>query len=180
MNRRTPSRRRFLTAAGSGTVVALAGCAGSGDPSATTEGPSDQTSTQRTDDSTTDQTTEAETTTSTNTAMTVVLHFSGEQSQQNHAVSNVQNLLEDDTTDTDAVALVANGPGVSLLTSDSTKKQAVEKLATNGVSLLACQNSLDAKGMTEDDLLSGVETVPAGVGELTKLQADGYGYIKVP
>ncbi|WP_158058349.1 DsrE family protein [Halorussus halophilus] len=175
------SRRRFLTAAGSGAVVALAGCAGSDGSSAATEQTSARTSTQTTDETTTDeQTSEDETSTTTNSDMTVVLHFSGEKGQQNHAVSNVQNLLADETTDTDAVALVANGPGVSLLTSDSDQPKEVEQLAEKGVSLLACQNSLDAKGMTEDDLLSGAETVPAGVGELTKLQAEGYGYIKIP
>ncbi|USZ73967.1 DsrE family protein [Halorussus vallis] len=112
--------------------------------------------------------------------MNVVLHFSGERGEQDHAVSNVENLLADDSTAVESSALVANGDGVALLTTDSTDPERVEALAENGVSLLACRNSLDSRGVDESDLLDGIETVPTGVGELAKLQADGYAYVKIP
>ncbi|WP_135823443.1 DsrE family protein [Halorussus ruber] len=171
MTNRTGTRRRFLRAAGTGTVVALAGCTGDGGTTQTT----DQTTTDSTP-----ETTETTETTTKSSAMNAILHFSGNENQQSHAVANAKNLLADETTPIESVALVANGDGVLLLTADSNRQKGVAALAEEGVSLLACENSLQAKGLTEDDLLAGVETVPAGVGELVKRQDEGYAYIKVP
>jgi intracellular sulfur oxidation DsrE/DsrF family protein len=181
MTDRTGTRRRFLRAAGAGSVVALAGCTGGGSgtttDATTTDATTDRTTTAATE--TTETETETETTTET-PAMNAVLHFSGSADQQNHAVANTENLLADETTPIESVALVANGAGVMLLTEDSTQPDAVEQLAEEGVALLACENSLRAKDLTEEDLLEGVETVPAGVGELVKKQDAGYAYIKIP
>ena len=112
--------------------------------------------------------------------MNAVLHFSGDESQQNHAVANARNLLEDDSTPVEEVVVVATGDGVSLLTDDSTEPEAVASLAEDGVSFRACGNSLESRDLSDDDLLDGVETVPAGVGEVVERQADGYSYVKVP
>jgi intracellular sulfur oxidation DsrE/DsrF family protein len=172
MTDRTGTRRRFLRAAGTGTVVALAGCTGDSGGTART--------TDRTATDSTAETTETTETTTKSPVMNAVLHFSGNENQQSHAVANAENLLADETTPIESVALVANGDGVLLLTTDSTRKKGVAALAKQGVSLLACENSLRAKGLTEDDLLEGVGTVPAGVGELVKRQDEGYAYIKVP
>lgn len=80
-----------------------------------------------------------------------------------------------------AVALVANGVGVKLLTTDSTEAETVKSLAERGVAFKACHNSMNRLDYAKADLLPGVEVVPAGVGELTKLQArDGFAYIKTP
>ncbi|USZ66659.1 DsrE family protein [Halorussus salilacus] len=112
--------------------------------------------------------------------MNAVLHFSGDESQQAHAIANARNLLEDDSTAVESVVLVANGDGVALLTSDSTDPGSVESLAEAGVALRACANSLKSRDLSEADLLDGVERVPAGVGEVVKRQADGHAYVKVP
>jgi intracellular sulfur oxidation DsrE/DsrF family protein len=46
------------------------------------------------------------------------------------------------------------------------------------VSFTACENSLDGSEVTASDLFDGVETAPSGVGELTRLQDAGYGYVR--
>ena len=44
----------------------------------------------------------------------------------------------------------------------------------------SCRNAMSAQGLTSDDLVGGVETVPSGVGGVANLEADGYRYIKIP
>lgn len=114
--------------------------------------------------------------------MSTVFHFSSSPDEQHHALANVANLLADDSIDVETVVLVANGRGVELLTtSGSEHPDRVRSLLAAGVSFRACRNSMDALDVSERDLVDGVETVPSGVGELTKLQArEGYAYIETP
>nr|WP_254283019.1 DsrE family protein [Halomicroarcula limicola] len=114
--------------------------------------------------------------------MSTVFHFASDTDEQQHALNNVANLLADDSTEVENVVLVANGAGIKLL-AESTSEQPdrVRSLVEDGVSFRACQNSMDAFSITESELIDGVETVPAGVGELTKLQArENYAYIETP
>lgn len=111
--------------------------------------------------------------------MNVVFHFSGDESQQEHAVANVRNLLADDSTTVEETVVVSNGDGVWLLT-DNSSEQEVASLVESGVSFRACLNSMSRRDIAEADLLEGVKTVPAGVGELVKRQDAGYAYVKVP
>jgi intracellular sulfur oxidation DsrE/DsrF family protein len=176
----THSRRRFLELAGAGTAVALAGCS---NMPAESEGTASTTETKTSTETTTemnDETTETEDA-SNDITMSSVFHFSEGDDHQKHAVANVANLLNDDSTDTETIALVANGVGVKLLTTDSTEAKKVKSLAKKGVKFKACHNSMNKLNYAKEDLISGVEVVPAGVGELTKLQAKKeYAYIKTP
>ncbi|MEM4782586.1 MAG: DsrE family protein [Halalkalicoccus sp.] len=111
--------------------------------------------------------------------MDVVFHCSvGARGEQTHALANVENLL--DAREDATAVFVANGDGVFALTASSKHTPRVEALADRGVSFRACSNSLRTRGIDEGDLAAVVATVPAGVGELARLQAAGYGYLKVP
>ena len=91
----------------------------------------------------------------------------------------VQNLLDYDTEDAETVAVVANSDAVHTLTGDSEHADRVTELAeSDGVEFLACSNSLHSRDIPADDLLTGVDTVPAGVGEVARLQYEGYSYVK--
>ncbi|WP_266079049.1 DsrE family protein [Haladaptatus caseinilyticus] len=174
------SRRRFLELAGAGTAVALAGCSGGPGEAATTDTTGTNTGTKTENRETTDETTE-QADQSKDTTMSTVFHFSSGESHQKHAVANVANLVNDGSTDVATVELVANGQGIRLVTKDSTVAEKVKSLVKQGVRFKACRNSMDAFNFSKTDLLKGVETVPAGVGELTKLQArKEYAYIKTP
>lgn len=165
------SRRRFLALAGVGAGLSLAGCTES------------RASPETTDDATQSATeSQTERTTSTTTPMSTVFHFSARPETQHHAVANVTNLLADDSTPVENVVLVATGEGIKLLESEGSRvPQKVRDLLDRGAAFRACENSMDAFGLSASDLIDGVETVPAGVGELTKLQArDGYAYIETP
>jgi intracellular sulfur oxidation DsrE/DsrF family protein len=108
----------------------------------------------------------------------VVFHHSNDDPQlHERIVGNIDNLLADGTLDLDAVALVANSGGLALLTTDSPERDAIEELIERGVAVKQCHNTIVGSDITEDDLIDGVELVSSGVGELTRLQSEGYAYI---
>lgn len=178
--REQKTRRRFLTLAGVGAGTVLTGCLGSGSES---ENDTTETATTQPQTTETESTTEEETTTDEpeSESMSTVFHFSSaDESSQKHATANVKNLIETDLN-VENVVLVANGRGIYMLTNEqSTVVSAVASLIDDGASFRVCENSMSALGVEESDLVDGVETVPAGVGELTKLQSNGYAYIETP
>ena len=116
--------------------------------------------------------------------MKTVFHVSSpDPHDHHHAMVNVLNLLGDDTVSVagDDVTLVANGGAVRMLLGETAEhSDVVERLREEGVSLCACGNALRGLGWTEADLLPGAEVVESGVGELARLQAAGFGYVKAP
>lgn len=170
---------------GGAAAFGLAGCTGrGGEPTATDEptATGEPKTTTTTEESTTTTTTESTESTTEPPSMSTVFHFSSETDTHSHAIANVANLLADESTDVDNVVLVANGVGIKLLAEETSESpDRVRSLIEDGVSFRACRNSMEAFSLSEDDLIEGVETVPAGVGELTKLQArEGYAYIETP
>ena len=110
--------------------------------------------------------------------MQVVFHHA-RQGKAESALANVENLLNYDTENVETVSVVANSDAVQTLTKNSEHAERVQGLAeADGVEFLACANSLESRGISADDLLAGVDTVPAGVGEVARLQHDGYAYVK--
>lgn len=116
--------------------------------------------------------------------MRTVFHVSAaDPADQEHALVNLRNLLDDDTVsdEGDRVAVVANGDGVrAFVVATATAPDRVEELRAAGVDLYACLHSLRRRGLTDAGLLPGVETVQSGTGALARLQDEGYGYVKAP
>ncbi|ELY70188.1 hypothetical protein C488_19282 [Natrinema pellirubrum DSM 15624] len=101
-----------------------------------------------------------------------------EPAQRATALTIAQNLTEDDSVDVDDIAIVAQADGIEPLTAGGDDSGMVESLLETGVAVKACGNTLDLKDLAESDLVEGVETVPSGGGELTRLQNEGYAYIR--
>ncbi|MHB1614876.1 MAG: DsrE family protein [Actinomycetes bacterium] len=76
------------------------------------------------------------------------------------------------------LALVAFGPGITLTTGASGLAEEVSGLLDAGVEVLACANSMRAAGLADDALLAGVSVVSSGVGEIVRLQHDGWSYVR--
>ena len=109
---------------------------------------------------------------------TVVHLIQDDAEDRKSALAITKNLTQDETIELDNVAVVAQGNGIEAVRADSEGSEHVESLLDDGVSITACQNTMDMHDLTDDDLVSGVQTAPSGVGELTRLQGDGYAYIR--
>ncbi|WP_458189193.1 DsrE family protein [Haladaptatus sp. NG-WS-4] len=111
--------------------------------------------------------------------MKAVFHHSNDDPElHERVVGNIANLLDDETIELDGLVLVANSGGLELLTVDSAQREQIATLNDRGVRFKQCRNTIDGTPITEDDLIDGIELVSSGVGELTRLQDDGYAYIK--
>lgn len=98
--------------------------------------------------------------------------------EQDLALTLAENLTEDDTIEMDDIAVLAQADGIDPVTADGNESDRVRSLVESGVSVKACSNTLDMFDLSPADLVDGVETVSSGVGELTRLQNDGYAYIR--
>lgn len=111
--------------------------------------------------------------------MQTVFHLIADDPQQQQtALTIAENLTEDDSVEIDDIAIVAQADGIEPLTAGGDGSDMVESLLECGPSVKARSNTLDLKGLAESDLADGVETVPSGGGELTRLQSEGYAYVR--
>ncbi len=83
------------------------------------------------------------------------------------------------------IAVVAYGAGVDFLLKGARDKEgvayapAVQDLLGKGVRFRACSATLGFRDIAEDNVLEGIDFVPAGTYEVIRLQAEeGYVYLK--
>ena len=76
--------------------------------------------------------------------------------------------------------VVMYGQGVNMVTKNRTVvEDAIAKLVGNkNISFKVCEVALKNQGITKEQLLPGIETVPDGIYEIIKKQREGWGYIK--
>ena len=111
--------------------------------------------------------------------MRTVFHLiAGDEEDQKTTLTIAENLSKDESVEMDDIAIVAQANGIEPVTAGGANSDVVESLVEEGFSVKACSNTLDMKELSESDLVDGVETVPSGAGELTRLQSDGYAYIR--
>jgi hypothetical protein len=111
--------------------------------------------------------------------MQSVVHLvSGDESEHDAALAITENLLEDESGTIDDVAVVVQAGGIEAATTDGDHGEQVRSLLDAGASFRACRNTLDVKGLDESDLIDGVETVPEGAVEVTRLENEGYAYLR--
>lgn len=111
--------------------------------------------------------------------METVLHLiSGDEAEQETTFDIARNLLDDESGSIDDVAIVAQSGGIEALTADGGREDRVRSLLDDGVSFKGCSNTLEALDLEESDLVDGVETVPEGAVEVTRLETEGYAYMR--
>lgn len=109
---------------------------------------------------------------------TVVHLISGDEGEQGTALTIAENLLADETGSIDEVAVVAQSKGIESVTLGAGSEEQVRALLEQGVAFKACSNTLETMDLDESDLLEGVETVPEGAVEVTRLENEGYAYLR--
>lgn len=112
----------------------------------------------------------------------VVYHLSEGLDQASRALGNIRNHLIGDPTV--HIVVVAHGPGIDFLLDGARDARgnpydiAIQELAQKGVEFRACNNTLKARNIDRSRLVPEATVVPAGVVEVTRLQArEGYAYI---
>lgn len=111
--------------------------------------------------------------------MKTVIHLvSGDGTEQETSLTIARNLLNDETGSIDDVAVVAQADGVKAIQTGQENEEQVRTLLDDGVSFKACTNTLEMMDLDESDLVEGVETVPEGAVEVTRLETDGYAYLR--
>lgn len=94
-------------------------------------------------------------------------------------LANVLKALEAEGAPAPELLVVAHGPGIDLVVSETTRHaEAVAALLEKGVRFVACQNTMRERDLAPGDLLPGVGTVPAGALEVMRRQNGGYAYFR--
>jgi hypothetical protein len=111
--------------------------------------------------------------------MQTVIHLvSGDGTEQETSLAIARNLLDDETGSIDDVAVVVQADGIKAIKTGQESEEQVRALLDDGVSFKACTNTLDMMDLDESDLVEGVETVPEGAVEVTRLETEGYAYMR--
>ncbi len=100
---------------------------------------------------------------------------SADEADWNLTFGNIGNLLK--AIPDAEIEVVAYGPGVTMVVKPSSADAAIQRLLTQHVRFVACQNAMRARHVTEADLVTGVGTVPAGIVEVVTKQEQGWVYI---
>ena len=96
----------------------------------------------------------------------------------NMILNNMANLKDGVGNEGVEIELVAFGPGLAMLTADSSVKQRIAEALKDGATVNACQHTMRNQKLTPADMLPGISYVPAGVVEVMKKPQQGWAYIR--
>ncbi len=112
----------------------------------------------------------------------VVYHVSDTEGQALGALRNIRNHL--DTDPTAKITLVAHAQGIDFLMEGAKDRNGslyagpVSALKSRGVTFEVCEITLKTRNIKKDVFLQEVDFTPSGVVRLTKLQLQGFAYIR--
>ena len=96
----------------------------------------------------------------------------------NDVLINIHNIQVELGPKNVAVAVVAIGPGLGMLTAESLAANGVQDALAAGVEFVACGNSMKAQKLAKEDLIEGVKVSVAGYVELMQRQQAGWAYLR--
>ncbi|MDB5824313.1 MAG: hypothetical protein JWR21_3017 [Herminiimonas sp.] len=94
------------------------------------------------------------------------------------ALNNVRNLQVDLGQANTDIEIVAYGPGIGMLKSDSVVAQRIQDALGARTAIVACENTMRAQRLTKADMLPAIGYVPSGVVEIMRRQESGYTYLR--
>lgn len=112
----------------------------------------------------------------------VVYHVSDSAAQALATLRNIRNHL--DTDPTAQITVVTHAAGVDFLMegakdrTDVSYDALVSALKSRGVAFEVCEITLKNRGLKREQFIQEADFTPSGVVRLTKLQRQGYAYIK--
>ena len=96
----------------------------------------------------------------------------------NLALNNARNLQADLGAKNVEIEIVAYGPGISMLKSDSVVGNRIGEALSSGVRVEACENTMRGQKLAKADMLTRIGYVPAGVVEVMRRQQQGWAYLR--
>jgi intracellular sulfur oxidation DsrE/DsrF family protein len=96
----------------------------------------------------------------------------------NLALNNARNLQTDLGAKNVEIEIVAYGPGIGMLKSDSVVGSRIGEALASGVRIEACENTMRGQKLQKPDMLAGIDYVQAGVVEIMQKQQQGWSYIR--
>jgi intracellular sulfur oxidation DsrE/DsrF family protein len=93
------------------------------------------------------------------------------------ALKSIKNLRED--MPIEEIEVVLHQEAIDIALSDGEYSNLILDLMTREIVFAACYNSMKAKEIKSTDLIEGMKIVDAGVGEIVRLQNDGWAYLKL-
>ena len=109
----------------------------------------------------------------------VVMQVSdGDPGKWNLALNNARNLQADLGAKNVEIEIVAYGPGIGMLKSDSAVGNRIGEALSSGVKVVACENTMRGQELVKADMLDGIGYVGAGVVEIMQRQQQGWSYLR--
>jgi intracellular sulfur oxidation DsrE/DsrF family protein len=96
----------------------------------------------------------------------------------NMILNNMTNLREGVGAEGAEIELVAYGPGILMLKSDSSVKERIAEALKSGVQVNACQHTMHGMKFVPADMLPDIGYVRSGVVEVMRKQQQGWAYIR--
>ncbi len=96
----------------------------------------------------------------------------------NLALNNARNIQQDLGNGNVEIEIVAYGPGLAMLKSDSRVADRLGEALDNSIALLACENTMRNAKVTKAEMYSGIGYVGAGVVHIMKREREGWQYIR--
>jgi len=96
----------------------------------------------------------------------------------NLALNNARNLQADLGQKNVEIEIVAYGPGIGMLKSESVVGNRIDEALKSGVKVVACENTMRGQKLVKDDMLPGIDYVGAGVVEIMQKQQQGWAYLR--
>jgi len=93
-------------------------------------------------------------------------------------LNNARNAQKDLGADKVSIEVVAYGPGIDMLTADSSVADRVNEAVKSGVQVSACENTMAAKKLTKADMNPSVGFVSSGVVEIMRREQQGWAYLR--
>lgn len=94
----------------------------------------------------------------------------------NHNIGTIYNILKEYPSETLKVAVVLYGKGMRVIKKDYDEAtlNRIKSLMEYDVEFIGCKNTMETMKWTQDDFISGVNYVQAGIVEVIERQNDGY------
>jgi intracellular sulfur oxidation DsrE/DsrF family protein len=96
----------------------------------------------------------------------------------NLALNKARNLQADLGAKNVEIEIVAYGPGIAMLKSDSVVGNRIGEALGSGVKVAACENTMRGQKLQKSDMLNGIDYVGAGVVEIMQKQQQGWSYLR--